>query len=133
MRPKLQAKITGSIGKWTAKVRYIGTDAPPTETLPCLHKRYWKAGSQYYEDPDASVTNPESYIYREASKFAELFDLLKLKQRIVLTNDIVTEDRNRAEGRFEREGYVGVYDVDNVTLDERGLRFRPVKRIAEAL
>ena len=39
------------------------------------------------------------------------------------------ESKQRAEGFFQRTGYVAVYDIADFVLDDRGTRFRFVGRI----
>jgi hypothetical protein len=57
--------------------------------------------------------------------------LLRGKRRVILTTDKFTENGTPC-GAYTRTGYVAIYAIGDVTVDERGLRFRFVRRLANA-
>jgi hypothetical protein len=117
-------KIRGSQGSWEAQVSYPDGRK---EVLACVHQHFWKSGPSgpCYDDP----WTPE---LRETAKFAKHVDLIRTKGRVILTTDNINESKNRGEGFFERTGYVAVYNIDDLVVDDEGLRFRFADRIANA-
>lgn len=105
-----KTKAKGRRGSWFADVE--------GESLPCVHKFWWKADR--YNDPNVK---PGS------AKDEELVAAIKAAGRVVLTNDTPYE----ADGKtgFTRTGYIAVYSVDDVIFDHDGLRFRFVARLQE--
>ena len=121
----MRQKIKGSQGSWEAEVTYgDGTK----EVLACVHQHYWRNGPSgpYYDDPWA--TN-QGYAIRDSAKFSKHIALIRSKGRVILTTDKIDESKQRAEGFFQRTGYVAVYDIADFVLDDRGMRFRFVGRI----
>ena len=116
-------KIRGSQGSWDVEVIYADDSK---ETLPTAHKYFWKvdqAGPYYQRGPaDASWAN-----FQQNGKFADHVVLLNAKKRVVLT----TDDINEASGLWKRTGYVGVFDIAEVSLGENGLFFRFVGRLPQ--
>jgi hypothetical protein len=52
------------------------------------------------------------------------------KRRVILTKDHFDTSKPRGNGEFKRNGYVGIYEIGDIT-DSEGLRFRFVKRLAD--
>ena len=90
-------KPRGERGSWFAEW--------DEELFPCVHQ-YWWTGPNRYNDPFARPTD---------KKFQELVAAIKQGHRVILTTD-TTEDGGH---RFDRTGYVAIYDVVNVELDRR--------------
>jgi|SRR6516164_4801101 hypothetical protein len=112
--------IRGSQGKWDVDVTYSDGSR---ETLPTAHRYFWKGGDVYHRgDPDISWP-----IFRDKPQFEEHVNLIKEKRRVVVT----TDDIDEATGMFKRTGYVGVFDVDGISVTKDGLTFRFVRRLPE--
>jgi hypothetical protein len=106
-------RAVGRIGDWFVSVG--------GERLPCVHT-HWSKPWPEYSDPEA---RPGLLDYdRHTAAIAS-------KKRVVLQLD--DEPKTNADGKtiLMRKAYVGVFEVDGVTLDETGLRFRFVRRIHE--
>jgi hypothetical protein len=99
-------RAVGRIGDWFVSVG--------GECLPCVHT-HWSKPWPEYSDPEA---RPGLLDYAS-------------KKRVVLQLD--DEPKTNADGKtiLMRKSYVAVFEVDGVTLDETGLRFRFVRRIHE--
>jgi hypothetical protein len=95
-------KAVGQRGSWFASVG--------GESLPCVHDYWWRKGK--YHDP---YGRPDG-----GGKWDQLAAALE-GGRAILTKDRVVSPE--PDIRFEREGYIGVFAVTNVQLDENGLRF----------
>jgi hypothetical protein len=104
----------GRQGDWTAEI------VEWNERLPCVHQYFW-TGRDYYEDP-----HPELLTYPE---FKDYIALMREKGRVILTKDKVDPNKPYGPGKFQRDGYVGVYEIDDLTTDG-GLRFRFVRRVS---
>jgi hypothetical protein len=102
-------KAIGQRGSWFASV--------DDELLPCVHKYWFKSG--LYDDPYGRSTD---------QKFVELFNAIREKEKVILTQDEVAE--TSGEPGFSRIGYFGIFAVDRVVLDDSGLRFRFTDRLA---
>jgi hypothetical protein len=89
--------------------------------LPCVHT-HWSKPWPEYSDPEA---RPGLLDYDRHTA------VIASKKRVVLQLD--DEPKTNAGGKtiLMRKAYVGVFEVDGVTLDETGLRFRFVRRIHE--
>jgi hypothetical protein len=118
----LVVKIKGSQGSWEATVSYPDKRK---EVLACVHKHFWKVGPSgpCYDDP----WTPE---LRKTSKFANHVELIRTTQRLILTTDDVDESKRRGEGYFRRTGYIGIYTIEDFVVDDSGMRFRFLERIA---
>jgi hypothetical protein len=116
-------KIRGCQGSWDVEVTYADGSK---ETLPTAHQYFWKvdqAGPYYQRDAaDASWAG-----FQQNAKFADHVALLNAKKRVVLT----TDDINEGTGLWKRTGYVGVFDIAEVSLSENGLFFRFVRRLPQ--
>ena len=106
-----KSKATGKRGSWFADV--------DGQSLPCVHKHWWKGGR--YDDPQIMPGSP---------KDEELVAAIQQHGRVVLTNDS-PYDAGEGKTGFTRTGYIAVYSVDDITFDQKGLRFRFVSRLKE--
>lgn len=107
--PRFQA--VGERGSWFAEVN--------GERVPCVHE-HWvtrNKNGMYYDDPGYSETGP---------KWPEFIRELKTLNRAVLTKDTFVPG-----GAFERQGYIALFDINNVRIENDHLRFNFVARIAE--
>ena len=104
-----KTKAVGRRGSWFAEVN--------GESLPCVHE-YWVRQGCYYHDPNAVPGE---------RKWDELIAAIQTKKRVILTKDKVYDGGNR----FERSGYVAVFEVDDLEIDGRNLRFRLTRRLVE--
>ena len=109
------AKATGTRGSWFARV--------DGESHPCVHK-HWvqrdRSGMTYVDpgyDPERAIWGP-------------FIEALETQKRAVLTEDQVsgTDDRNLS---FSRTGYIALYAIDHVQVDENVLRFDFVERLRD--
>jgi len=98
--------LGGKPGWWFAVVK--------DETLPCVHQHWWMGKNTYF-DPGV-----------KPGLFNEWVDALKTKKRVILTNDILKEN-----GRFKRTGYIAIYEIGNIKLDQTGLTFQFKKRLQD--
>ena len=115
-----QAKFVGAQGSWNALAVY---DDGAQETLACVHKHYLQ--NTDYEDF-------WTLDLRQLPKFAEHIDLIRERNRVILTTDDVDPSKLPGRGFFKRTGYVAVYAIGDFVLDETSMRFRLVQRIANA-
>lgn len=100
-------KANGQRGSWFATVK--------GEELPCVHEHWLKRSN--YDDPSARPG---------IKKFDDLYNAIKEKKRVVLTKDNYLGDH-----QFERTGYIAVFEVVGLEMDDNGLRFRMVRRLDE--
>jgi hypothetical protein len=115
-----RAKIVGAQGSWSARATY---DDGAQETLACVHKHYLK--NTEYEDP----WTPD---LRQSQKFAEHVDLIRKRNRVILTTDDVDPSKLPGRGFFKRTGYVAVHAIGDFVLDQTSMRFRLIERVANA-
>ena len=117
-------KIKGSQGSWEAEVTYPDGRQ---EVLACVHEYFWKKGPSgaCYDDP----WTPELL---KSNKFIKHVDLMRTKGRVIVTKDDVNKSKNRGAGFFARTGYVGVFDIDGLVVDDNGTRFNFTRRVANA-
>jgi hypothetical protein len=109
-RPKLKAK--GQRGSWFATVE--------GELLPCVHD-LWVSKARFYCDP---------YLYRGIPDYDEFMNAIERGGKVILTKSIVAP--NSAEPpTLNREGYIGIFTVENVRCDDDGFKFELVERIAD--
>jgi hypothetical protein len=109
-------QVRGRPGDWNAKV------VDWAETLPCVHWAWWTKGARYH-DPNPATAN---------YWFADHVALMRAKKRVILAPHEVNQDNPRRGGSFKHSGYIAIFEIDDITLDERGLRFRFVRRLANA-
>jgi hypothetical protein len=57
---------------------------------------------------------------------------MREKRRVIVTKDKVVPGKTRGAGYFQRDGYVAIYEIDDIAVDDDGLRFRFGRRIANA-
>jgi hypothetical protein len=105
---KLKAK--GQRGSWFAEVQ--------GESLACVHQ-HWLTGT-WYHDPNMRDGVPP---------WPEFIAAIRRERRVILTKDAVL-GADETIG-FERQGYIAVFGVDEITTDGRDLRFRLVERLQE--
>ena len=108
-------KIRGSQGSWEAQVTYPDGRK---EILPCVHQHFWKSGPSGpgYDDP----WTPD---LRKSAKFAKHVELIRSKGRLILTADKIDRSKTRDERFFERTGYIAVYNIDGLIVDDEGMRW----------
>lgn len=106
-------KVKGKRGSW-----FAGVDG---ETLPCVHEEWyeWNAGKPYYLDKGVKLGDRQ---------WDEFINGIKNSKRVILTKDKWTEN-----GSFERLGYIAVWDIDNITVENNELRFDFAKRIKDVV
>lgn len=106
--PTVVAK--GQRGSWEADVESFGV-------LPCVHAG-WSSGRSYGE-PDTAVGQGTQQRQRWSEKIAD--------GKIV----VMTTDANFETADSTRTGYVAVFRVNNVVIDQRGLvTFDFIERLA---
>jgi hypothetical protein len=114
-------KCKGSQGSWEADAHHPDGHV---ERLACAHQHWWKNGR--YSDP------LPTHLRKPEKKFSRYIDLLRSTHRVILTSDSTNDQKFRGEGFFTRAGYIGVFEISDIVLDDDGLRFNFVRRIANA-
>lgn len=104
-------KATGAQRSWFAEVK--------GERLPCVHKQ-WRQGFQY-RDSTVRSNDPQ---WREF--FASIAD----GKQVIETSSAMPEG---VDGPWKRDGYVGLFRVENVTFDGTTFEFAYAERIANLL
>ena len=119
----LVKRLRGSQGSWDVEVTYADGSK---EVLPTAHQLFWKVDQNgpYYQRGPADLSWEG---FRQNAKFADHVAFLDAKKRVVLT----TDDIDEVTGLFKRTGYVGVFDIAEVSLGENGLFFRFVRRLPQ--
>lgn len=102
-------KATGQRGSWFAEVG--------GEQLPCVHQ-YWSRSGKY-DDPYVSENTPP---------WPEFLHAISTGKKVILTKDI---DQGDGKLPFKREGYIAVFEVENVKIEDGHLRFAFSKRLAD--
>lgn len=103
-------KAVGQQGSWFATVG--------DEILPCVRDHWWIKRTSRYHDP---YGRPDG-----GGQWDEFAAALRRGGRAILTNDrVIAPD---PDIKFERLGYIAIFEVANVALDENGLRFDFVRR-----
>lgn len=100
-------KATGLRGKWEAKLA-------DGRTFPCIHEYWCDEKKQHYNDPGVDLRPIWGPFHASLSA-----DKLA----------IITKDNRDANGTFERKGYIGLYQIDNVQMTKTNLTFDIVKMI----
>ena len=100
-------KVIGKRGSWFAEVG--------GERLPCIHDHWLK--KMHYIDPGVVVGNRQ---------WDEYIAAIKERQIVILTLD-----KMRENGAFQRTGYAATYSVSNVTVTEAGLEMDLVQRLID--
>lgn len=91
------------------------------ERLPCVHK-HWVTQMRH-SDPGYVAGEP---------KWTELVEAIERERRVILTKDRPVAAPDKKSGFvFEREGYIAIFEVDNVVADESGLHFNLTKRLKD--
>ena len=99
----MKIKASGARGSWFAKV--------DGESLPCVHQ-HWISGSKHC-DPEVASDG----------KWPEFIEAIQTGKKVIVTKDDITT--------WQRTGYVAVFRVDNVVVDDAGLRFDLVERVCD--
>lgn len=102
-------KPIGKRGSWFATVG--------GELLPCVHQHWFQPGPKY-EDPGVEVGNPI---------WDEFIEELKKTGKVIVTSD----DPAPGTGAFRRTGYIAIWSIDNVRVEEGCLRFCFIERLEE--
>ena len=123
MTNRMKVKCKGSQGSWEATVIYPDKTQ---EVLACAYEYWVKGGPDglcYYDPwtPELMRTN----------KFAKHVELLKSKGRVIITSDEINQAGGRGAGFFKRTGYKGIFAIDGLTIDDSGMRYRLIERIAD--
>jgi hypothetical protein len=105
-------KITGRQGDWNAIATY---DDDSTDLLACVHDRFWREGRQYH-DPwnGADLRNTE--------KFKKHIELMRSKKRVIMTQNEMDLRRTHGPGAMKRTGYRGIFNIENFSFDDDGIR-----------
>jgi hypothetical protein len=128
---------TGIHGNWNAKLTWKdGT----IEELPCAHLYFVrgdkKKGIMTYHDPldwdeDGGQRGPERAL--ASGKMQAWVELARKLGRVILTSDYVNEDGKPGIPFFTRKGYIGVYDIADLTFEAAtGLQFKFIQRYPHA-
>ena len=104
-------KATGSQGSWFAEVN--------GEMLPCAHQCFWVGKNTYV----APIRDKSHY-----ARMLELANAFKEKGKAILTRD---DTYTTPDGRigFKRKGYIAVYAVTDVEINENHLQLKFIKRL----
>jgi len=108
-------RVRGQRGSWNARVIEWAED------LPCVHRHFWSDAADYVE-PEPVTGDPA---------FTPWLALLRQKRRCILTADRIDPSKPLGAGHFMRDGYVAVFEIDDIAHDEHGLRFRFVRPLAK--
>jgi hypothetical protein len=111
-------RITGSQGSWDVRVTY--TDGT-SQMLPTAHKEFWK-GDRYERGGPDDVSWKH---YSSRPRFQKHVELLHQTKRVAVTFDHF----DHAAGIWHRDGYSGVFDIDDIKVDDDGMSFRFVRRV----
>jgi hypothetical protein len=99
----VKKKALGERGSWFATV--------DGERLPCVHQ-HWITGTRHC-DPHV----------RTDGKWPNFIEAIEAGKKVIVTKDDVTT--------WTRTGYVAVFRVENVVVDETGLCFDLAERLDE--
>jgi hypothetical protein len=118
--------ITGRRADWTAKVKW---DDNTVEQLPCAHDLFARRenGRMFYLDPLNWHGKSVGANALQEPKFAKWCDDVRKAGKVALRITTVNE-----EGGYEGNGYVGIFDVANLTVDDTGLKFDFTGRYLQA-
>lgn len=109
-RPKYKAK--GQRGSWYATVE--------GDVLPCAHS-LWVKGAKLYCDP---------YIKRGIAEHDEFIAAIVTAGKVILTkSDLVPGPE--IPPTINRDGYIGIFAVGPLTVDDGGLKFELTERLAD--
>jgi hypothetical protein len=99
-------KARGQRGSWFAR---IGDD-----DVPCAWLQ-WRTGNHYL-DP---------LVKADEGRWPKYIEALKRDLNVALT-----DKREGKDGNWLRDGYIGLFEIANVNVSERGLEFYFIRRIA---
>ncbi len=108
-----KTKAKGRRGSWFATV--------DGESIPCVHKHYWRHPNQYYDDGK----------WLGGKHQDEFIQALKDVGKVVLTDDQVEHCGGDRGVKFHRSGYIAVYEISNVHFADGVLTFIFDKRVAD--
>lgn len=103
------ARPVGSRGSWFAVWQ--------GESLPCVHKCWFKVSGKQPHYLDPGVTDDP--------KWAPFVQAIAEKKRVLLTDD----ELDALGSPVNRIGYIGLYRVDNVSFSSTELQFDFVERL----
>jgi hypothetical protein len=98
-----ELKARGHRGSWFARV---GDD-----DIPCAWHE-WLRG-MHYSDPH----------FVNEGKWVKYLEALQRDRKIVLTR------KREKDGKWLRDGYIGVFKITNITVSDRGLEFELTERL----
>jgi hypothetical protein len=104
-------KAKGNQGNWFATI--------DGESLPCLHQYFWTGKNKY----KAQIRNESHFI-----RMKEFALALEDKGRAVLTIDDISKNED-GHICFARKGYIAVYEIKDVSIDESYLRLTFTNRL----
>lgn len=91
-------KARGSQGDWFATIN--------DESIPCAWS-WWLTGFHYY-DPEIEPNN---------AKWPKYIAAIKEGKKVALTG------KKEKDGKWQRDGYIAMYSVANITLTDNVLEF----------
>jgi len=99
-------KATGRRGDWFADV--------DGENVPCAWN-WWLKGKDHYFDPEAKPGT---------GKWVKYIDVLKRLKKVALTG------KKEKNGKWERDGYIALFEVANIVTTDGTIEFDLVRRLA---
>jgi hypothetical protein len=105
-------RAIGHTGSWFAKIA--------GKPYPCVHD-FWRTGN---EEPDCGDEYIDlGYIGTRHTNpnWTNFVESIRTGKRVILTSG----------RRTRRKAYIALWEVDGLETDDRGLRFRFVKQLAE--
>ena len=85
------------------------------ERLPCVHERWTRGTWPEYADPGVD----------ERPEWEPFVLALQRQRKALLTTSEMPEDG----GPWRRSGYTAIFEIDDVRVEERVLRFKFTKRL----
>jgi len=99
-------KARGHRGNWFAR---IGDD-----DVPCVWLQ-WRNGNHYLDPHGKGATD---------GKWVKYIEALRRDRKVALTG------KHEKDGKWLRDGYIGLFEIANVAITDQGLEFDFVRRIA---
>jgi hypothetical protein len=110
-------KITGTRGSWIATVKGIGV-------LPVVHDTFVDWKNKSHEEGPNNKRSGEQQIYVSSERWAKHAALVAEKKMVIVQRDLIVGGKAMAT----RDGYVGVFFVDNVKFENGSLTFDLIDR-----